>query len=151
MANLLSDLLSESQVSLDLKEESQSGALRELVDLFSSNPDVTDLNGFHEALMSREKVTSTVVGHGVAFPHARTDFVKKIVLAVGRSIKGVKFENSNEPVHLIFVIGTPKALIGDYLVCIGSLARFLKSKEICSELMTVQDPAKFIGLLKAQN
>lgn len=151
MANLLSDLLTESQIALDLKEETQSGALRELVDLFSSNPDVTDLPGFHEALLSREKVNSTVVGNGVAFPHARTDVVKKIVLAAGRSIKGVKFENSDEVVHLIFVIGTPKAMIGDYLVCIGSLARFVKDKGICQKLMTAQTPAEFIALLKAQN
>ena len=151
MASSLSDLLSEDQIALDLRDHTQSGALRELVDLFGSNPSVHDLNGFHEALLSREKVNSTVVGNGVAFPHARTDHVDKIVLAVGRSAEGVKFENSEELVHLIFVIGTPKAMIGDYLVCIGSLARFVKSKEICRRLMEVKTPAEFVALLKSQN
>lgn len=151
MASSLSDLLFENQIKLDLKEQTQSGALRELVDLFGPNPAVHDLPGFHEALLSREKVNSTVVGNGIAFPHARTDVVDKIVLAAGRSVAGVKFENSPDPVHLIFVIGTPKGLISDYLVCIGALARFVKNKETCDRLMKAQTPAEFLDLLKGQN
>jgi mannitol/fructose-specific phosphotransferase system IIA component (Ntr-type) len=74
--------------------------------------------------------------------------VEKIVLAVGRSAEGVKFESSPDPIHLIFMIGTPKAQISDYLVCIGSLARFVKSKEICDRLMQAKTPAEFIAVLK---
>lgn len=148
MPSSISDLLVEDQIALDLRDQTQSGALRELVDLFSNNPAVKDLHGFHEALLSREKANSTVVGNGVAFPHARTDHVDKIVLAVGRSVAGVKFESSPDPVHLIFMIGTPKALISDYLVCIGSLARFVKDREICSRLMQAKTPAEFIAVLR---
>jgi len=149
MAGSLTDLLSEKQITLDLQDHTQAGALRELVDLFAANPCVHDLDGFHEALLSREKVNSTVVGNGVAFPHARTDCVDKIVLAAGRSIQGVRFESSPDPVHLIFVIGTPKALISDYLVCVGALARTVKKKETCDRLMQAKTPAEFIQLLKA--
>ena len=114
MPSSISELLQEDQINLDLRDQTQSGALRELVDLFGNNPAVKDLNALHEALLSREKANSTVVGNGVAFPHARTDCVEKIVLAVGRSAAGVKFESSPDPVHLIFMIGTPKALISEY-------------------------------------
>ena len=148
MASSISDLLREDQITLDLCDQTQSGALRELVDMFSINPAVKDLNAFHEALLSREKANSTVVGHGVAFPHARTDVVDKIVLAVGRSKEGVKFESSPEPVHLIFMIGTPKAQISDYLVCIGSLARFVKDKTVCDRLMEAATPGEFIAVLR---
>jgi len=150
MPSSVSDLLQEDQIMLDLRDQTQSGALRELVDLFANNPAVKDLNALHEALLSREKANSTVVGNGVAFPHARTDCVDKIVLAVGRSIAGVKFESSPDPVHLIFMIGTPKAMISDYLVCIGSLARYVKDKEVCARLMQAKTPAEFIAVLKPQ-
>ncbi|HWB59344.1 MAG TPA: PTS sugar transporter subunit IIA [Chthoniobacteraceae bacterium] len=148
MPSSISDLLQEDQITLDLRDQTQSGALRELVDLFGNNPAVKDLNALHEALVAREKATSTVVGNGVAFPHARTDVVDKIVLAVGRSAAGVKFESSPDPVHLIFMIGTPKAQISDYLVCIGSLARFVKDKEVCARLMEAKTPAEFIAVLR---
>ncbi len=150
MASSISDLLREDQIALDLRDQTQSGALRELVDLFADNPAVKDLDALHEALLSREKANSTCVGNGVAFPHARTDVVDKIVLAAGRSIAGVKFDSSPEPIHLIFMIGTPKALISDYLVCIGSLARYVKDQQICERLMQAKTPAEFIAVLKPQ-
>jgi mannitol/fructose-specific phosphotransferase system IIA component (Ntr-type) len=150
MPSSVSDLLKEDQITLELRDQTQSGALRELVDLFGNNPAVKDLNAFHEALLSREKANSTVVGNGVAFPHARTDVVDKIVLAVGRSAPGVKFESSPDLVHLIFMIGTPKAQISDYLVCIGSLARFVKDKDVCARLMQANTPGEFIAVLRPQ-
>lgn len=148
MPSSLTDLLSEQQINLDLRQQTHAEALRELVNLFGSSPCVHDLNAFYEALLSREKVNSTVVGNGVAFPHARTDCVDKIVLAVGRSVQGVTFENSPDPVHLIFVIGTPKALISDYLVCVGALARTVKNKEVCDRLMQAKTPAEFVEILR---
>jgi mannitol/fructose-specific phosphotransferase system IIA component (Ntr-type) len=152
MSNLsLTDLLSENQVTLDLTAQNHTEALREIVDLFATNPHVKDLAGLHAALLAREKANSTVVGNGIAFPHARTDLVDKIVLAVGRSKSGVHFENSKEPVHLIFVIGTPKALISDYLVCVGALARFVKNQAVCERLMQAKTAADFIRELKAKH
>lgn len=148
MACSLSDLLSEKQILLELRETSHAPALRELVDLFAPNPSVNDLAGFHEALLAREKVSTTLVGNGVAFPHARTDCVEKIVLAVGRSAQGVKFDSSDEPVHLIFMIGTPKALVSDYLVCVGALARFVKNKTVCDQLMQAKTVEEFAALLR---
>ena len=152
MSNLsLTDLLSENQVTLNLFAQTHADALREIVELFAQNPHVRDLAGFHSALMAREKANSTVVGNGIAFPHARTDIVDEIVLAVGRSKAGVQFENSTEPVHLIFVIGTPKALISDYLVCVGALARFVKNREVCDRLMQAETAADFIRELQAKH
>jgi mannitol/fructose-specific phosphotransferase system IIA component (Ntr-type) len=151
MSNLsLTDLLSENQVTLNLTAQTHAEALREIVDLFAENPHVHDLAGFHEALLAREKANSTVVGNGIAFPHARTDLVDKIVLAVGRSKAGVRFDKSEELVHLIFVIGTPKALISDYLVCVGALARFVKNKAVCERLMQAETASDFIKELKSK-
>lgn len=148
LSSSLPDLLVENQVLLDLQGQTHADALREIVDLFATNPHVQDLDGLREALLAREKVNSTVAGNGIAFPHARTDLVDQIVLAVGRSKAGVKFENSPDPVHLIFVIGTPRALISDYLVCVGALARFVKNKEVCESLMRAETAREFIRLLK---
>lgn len=148
MPSSLEDLIVEKQIAIDLKKQTQAEALRELIQVFESNPYVHDLDGFYEALLSREKVNSTVVGNGIAFPHARTDCVDRIVLAAGRSVQGVRFSNNSEPVHLIFVIGTPKALISDYLVCVGALARSVKDKGLCDGLMSAKTPAEFAAVLK---
>ena len=88
-----------------------------------------NFKGFYDELLARERVEPTTLGNGVAFPHARTDHVKRLVLAVGRSVSGVNFETSGETIHFIFVIGTPRRMVTEYLALVGAMARLLRHDE----------------------
>jgi mannitol/fructose-specific phosphotransferase system IIA component (Ntr-type) len=143
MAVVLADLLDEKQIALDLRAHTQEEALREIVDLLYANEQISDPEKFLTALMSREAVSPTVAEHGVAFPHARTDLVKKIVLGIGRSRDGVRFEKSDKSVHLIFVIGVPQQMVQDYLVCVGTLARLANDGSIRGALLEAKTAAEF--------
>ena len=70
-----------------------------------------------------------------------------MVLAVGRSTQGIWFENSSQNVKLIFVIGTPKRMVTDYLSVVGGLARLLKDASTREALLTVQGVDEFIATL----
>ncbi|MES2310449.1 MAG: hypothetical protein V4507_16470, partial [Verrucomicrobiota bacterium] len=59
---------------------------------------------------------------------ARTDHLKGMVLAAGRSADGVFFENAKSTVRLIFVIGTPRRMATEYLSVVGGLARLLRDE-----------------------
>jgi mannitol/fructose-specific phosphotransferase system IIA component (Ntr-type) len=83
----------------------------------------------------------------VAFPHARTDHVKRLVLAVGRSRSGVNFENGGENIHFIFVIGTPRRMVTEYLALVGAMARILRQDEVREKLMQVKTPEEFLAAL----
>ena len=96
--------------------------------------------------LARERLEATSLGYGVAFPHARTDHVKKMVLAVGRSIPGVLFENSGETIHFIFVIGTPRRMVTEYLALVGAMARLLRNEEVRKKLMAAKTPEEFAAV-----
>jgi mannitol/fructose-specific phosphotransferase system IIA component (Ntr-type) len=115
--------------------------------LLQNNANVTNFAGFYEELLARERIESTCLGNEIAFPHARTDSLKGMVLAVGRSTGGVWFENSSQNVKLIFVIGTPKRMVTDYLSVVGGLARLLKDATTREQLLTVQGVDEFIATL----
>ena len=123
MAVVLADLLDEKQIALELQSQTRDEAIHEIVGLMQASGSIHDAEKFLAAVIERENSSSTVVEHRVAFPHARTDLVKQIVLGIGRSNEGVPFDESKEVVHLIFVIGVPRQMIQDYLVCVGALAR----------------------------
>ena len=110
---------------------------------------VTDFPGFYEELLARERLDTTCLGNEVALPHARTEHVKKIVLAVGRSQGGVLFENSNQNVKLMFVLGTPKNNPTDYLILVGALCRLIKDAPSREALLTAPTPGAFIATVKA--
>ena len=145
----LPDIVFENQIQLDLAARTQTGAPRELVDLLAGNPEVLDAGALFGAILEREELSPTGMNNDTALPHARTDTVRDIVLAVGRSRDGVPFANGT-PVHLIFVIGTPKKSVADYLVCVGTLARLLRNAESMRQLMQAGTAAEFARILRTE-
>ena len=145
----ISSLLKPEQIKLDLAQTKRCNAINEVAQLLQANPNVTNFAGFYEELLARERIESTCLGNEIAFPHARTDSLKGMVLAVGRSPAGVWFENSGQSVKLIFVIGTPKRMVTDYLSVVGGLARLLKDPATREKLTTVTTPEDFIATLAA--
>jgi mannitol/fructose-specific phosphotransferase system IIA component (Ntr-type) len=59
----------------------------------------------------------------------------------------VWFENSSQNVKLIFVIGTPKRMVTDYLSVVGGLARLLKDNSTREQLLSAKNTEDFIGAL----
>jgi mannitol/fructose-specific phosphotransferase system IIA component (Ntr-type) len=143
----ISSLLKSDQIKLELDQAKRCNAINEVAQLLQHNPNVTNFAGFYEELLARERIESTCLGNEIAFPHARTDSLKGMVLAVGRSTGGVWFENSSQNVKLIFVIGTPKRMVTDYLSVVGGLARLLKDASTREQLLTVQGVDEFIATL----
>jgi mannitol/fructose-specific phosphotransferase system IIA component (Ntr-type) len=143
----ISSLLKPEQIKMELSQQKRCNAINEVAQLLQSNPNVTNFAGFYEELLARERIESTCLGNEIAFPHARTDSLKGMVLAVGRSTQGVWFENSCQTVKLIFVIGTPKRMVTDYLSVVGGLARLLKDASTRESLISVPTVEEFIAAL----
>ena len=120
-------------------------AILEVADIVRRDPDVVDFGCFCQELLARDELRSTAAGYGVAFPHARTDAVREIVIAAGRSTGGVRF--GEETVHFIFLIGTPREKVSDYLVAVGTLARLLRTEKIRTKLAAATTPEEFIRAL----
>jgi mannitol/fructose-specific phosphotransferase system IIA component (Ntr-type) len=142
----LVELVQPNLVLLDLKETKRTAAIHEVAKLLEKDPDVLNFQSFYDELLARERLEATSLGYGVAFPHARTDHVKKMVLAVGRSSTGVLFENSGEKIHFIFVIGTPRRMVTEYLALVGAMARLLRSDEVRQKLMAAKTPEEFAAV-----
>ena len=143
----ISSLLKPDQIKLELDQAKRCNAINEVAQLLQHNPNVTNFAGFYEELLARERIESTCLGNEIAFPHARTDSLKGMVLAVGRSTQGVWFENCGQSVKLIFVIGTPKRMVTDYLSVVGGLARLLKEASTREQLISVSTVEEFIATL----
>ncbi|MFZ3377084.1 MAG: PTS sugar transporter subunit IIA [Chthoniobacterales bacterium] len=146
MAIALADLLDEKNVALQLRPRNQANALREIVQLLTANGQIDHPEKFLDAVLAREQANPSVVEHGVAFPHARTDLVDRIVLGIGRSRAGVPF-GKGQRARLIFVIGVPQRLINDYLICVGTLARLVKDDVARATLLHAKTSRQFLDAL----
>ncbi|PZR72602.1 MAG: hypothetical protein DLM73_13035 [Chthoniobacterales bacterium] len=148
MSALLSEILDPKLVILELREETAAEAILEIVERLRDHGLVQDYYRLADAVMEREGRTSTNTGEGVAFPHARTDLVDRIILGIGRSTAGIRFGHSKDLVHLIFLVGVPQRRVTDYLVCVGALARVVKEKTRRDALMAATTAEEFVEQLR---
>lgn len=140
----ISTLLEPSRITLHVKATERGAVLREIALLLEGNPDVTNFPGFFAELLTRDQLDTTCLGHGIAFPHARTVHVQKIVLAVGRCDQPIAFDQTGEPARLFFLLGTPKTKPGDYLSILSTLCKVLRDEPNRDALMNAATPEDFI-------
>jgi mannitol/fructose-specific phosphotransferase system IIA component (Ntr-type) len=148
MPGRLSKLLDPTRISLQLRNTKRTSALNEVAQLLATHPSVQNFEGFYSELLARDRLDTTSLGNGFAVPHARTDHVQQIVLAVGRSEAGVPFEGG-ETVRVMFMLGTPKARPGDYLQVLSTLCRLLKDPANREAFLRAPTPDEFIRVLTA--
>jgi PTS system nitrogen regulatory IIA component len=149
MAGKITSLLDPARIVLRVQSTKRTAALNEIARLLAGHPDVANFENFYDELLARDRLDTTCLGNGVALPHARTDHVKKIVLAVGRSETGIPFDANGEIVRLIFVLGTPKAKPGDYLAVVSALCKILKDPGDRATFLSATTPEAFIAAIAA--
>lgn len=144
----LLDFLDPSAITLELKSPAKKEAIAELCLLLESGSKIKDTEAVVQALMDREKLGSTGIGQGVAIPHGKADAADKLVAALGVSRRGVDFEAlDGEPVHVIFMLVSPRNGGAEHLKALAKISSLLKDKffrQALKDAKTVDDVLKII-------
>jgi fructose-specific phosphotransferase system IIA component len=144
----LSNLIEEDLMSFDLQSAGKEDVINELVELAARSKLVRDKDLLLEEVLKREKLVTTGVGWGVAFPHAKTKAMKGIVIAFGRSTGGVDFgAMDGKPVHLFFMIAAPEDTIGAHLNVMARLSFLMKSPDNRERLQAARNPGEVMEIL----
>jgi mannitol/fructose-specific phosphotransferase system IIA component (Ntr-type) len=140
-------LLSPEALDLDLAASDANTAIDLVAQRLVGHPEILHFPKFLDELLARERLTSTVMGHGIAIPHARTNSVRQIVVAAGRSREGIWFESGQQKIHLLFVIGVPPHMVREYLALLSELSRRLKDPTVRDRLMDADCAETFLATL----
>jgi PTS system nitrogen regulatory IIA component len=101
-----------------------------------------------DALLEREALGSTGVGHGVAIPHAQTSGLQRISGVFMRLRPPVEFAAvDDEPVDLVFAILAPPDSGSDHLRALARVARGLRSTELRQQLRQASNVEAILALL----
>ncbi len=86
------------------------------------------------ALVERERLGTTGIGHGVALPHTRLEGLKEIFCAFMKT-KPVQFDAvDNKPVDLLFLLLVPENAGADHLKALAALSRLLRDEKTTEKL-----------------
>jgi mannitol/fructose-specific phosphotransferase system IIA component (Ntr-type) len=147
-ANLLS-LITPECVSLDLKGETKEEIVAELVEILSIQKRLLNKETVLKDVLAREKTMSTGMQHGIALPHAKTDGVNDLAVAVGIKKDGADFESSDgEKSRLFILVVSPRKTSGPHIQFLAAIGTVLKGDDVREALIEAQSKEKVVSLLQ---
>lgn len=132
------DLLNPAAITADIEAVGKDEALTELADVILGVESGLDRDEVIRVLREREKLGSTGIGDGVAIPHGKLRNLKKLLIAFGRSRKGVDFDSMDgKPAHLFFLLIAPEESVGVHLKTLARISKLLKNPDVRRRLLDV--------------
>ena len=122
-------------VVVDLESREKFEAIRELIHSAPVFDGTETRDRIAKAVVERERILTTGLGHGVALAHGTTDAVDRIVIALGISRQGIDYQAVDQaPVHLLFVIVNPPGRQVEYLLALAAVSRMVRDEEFRQKL-----------------
>ena len=131
----IQDLLADDLIIEDMQATDKPGVIREFAGLLRAAGKISDEATLFDVIMQRE-ATTTGIGNGIAIPHGRLRNLADVVVAFGRSRRGVDFQSMDgKPAHLFFLFVTPENRPEDHLSVLRRLARITRNPDLRERLM----------------
>jgi nitrogen PTS system EIIA component len=143
----LSSILKPEAVKVFSAASSKKRLFQEIGDLAHSAYDL-DSPTTVEALMERESLGPTGVGHGVALPHARLSGLDKVIGIFLMLEKPIDFGSvDRQPVDVAFALFAPEDAGVEHLKALALVSRTLREPSLCSKLRANLDATKLYAIL----
>ena len=148
----ITELLTKQTIKLQLDSQQKEAVIEELVTVLDTAGKLNDKEGYKEAVLNREKQSSTGIGEGIAIPHAKTASVKEPAIAFGRSTAGVDYESLDaQPSHLVFMIAATEGANNTHLEALSRLSTLLMREEIRKQLLEAATEDEIIDIINTHD
>ncbi len=145
----LSSILKPSAVKVAGKATSKKRLFQDLGEIAAASFGLS-LDDVVDALLERESLGPTGVGHGVALPHARIAGLDRVVGAFVRLDTPLEFDAvDRQPVDLVFSLFAPVDAGVEHLKALALVSRTMRDAGICSKLRSNSDPSALHAILTA--
>lgn len=140
-------LLKPEAVKVVTSATSKKRLLQEVGDLMETAYELTS-GLVVEALLAREALGPTGVGHGVALPHARLDGISDVMGAFVLLDKPIDFDSvDRQPVDIAFALFAPEEAGVEHLKALALVSRTLRDASIRSKLRANPDASTLFTIL----
>nr|WP_288829685.1 fructose PTS transporter subunit IIA [uncultured Clostridium sp.] len=143
----LEEILDQRVIDLNMKARNKEEVIYHLGGLLKGAGYVDDLNGYLEDVYIREREGITGIGNNVAIPHGKSDFVKRVGFAVGKTEQMIEWESyDEEPSNLFFLFAVPSNGEGakEHLRLISELAGKLGNSITLEKLKMAKNYADLV-------
>jgi PTS system nitrogen regulatory IIA component len=143
----LNRLLDRRAINGQVSVNSKRQALQTVADMAARQLNL-DAGEILQALLERERTSSTGVGHGVAVPHAALKGLDRMYGIFIHLDTPVDYDSIDDmPVDLIFALLAPEGAGSEHLRALAKVSRMLRQKELREQLRRIDNTDAIYALL----
>lgn len=154
----LSSILNPAIIDLSVEGTTKDEVLRNLAAVLLKNGYIDDVEQFVSDIYEREAEGPTGMGEGISIPHGKSTAAKKIGIAIGRTVKPIRWESSVEDdgwqeSHLIFLfcVFVDTEFASNHLMLLSQLAGKLGNEARLARLNQCQTADEIIAAILADD
>lgn len=144
----ISDIITAERIRWGVSAKSKKKALEVLGEMLAADVDSLGAHEVFESLLTREKLGTTSLGHGVALPHGRQKNLDRELGAFIRLEEGIDYDAvDGAPVDLLFALLVPEESTEEHLQLLASLAEMFNNEQFRESLRTAGSAGEALKLL----
>lgn len=141
------ELINENLIFFDVEVEDKEEVIEFIAQKMEKDGRLEEKGGYIEAVLKREKSSSTAIGFSTATPHAKSEAVKEPSLAFVRLKQPMQWDE--EMVTMVFQIAVPSPGQGDrHLEILAKLFRSLVYDDFREQLSSAKSKQEIVELLR---
>jgi mannitol/fructose-specific phosphotransferase system IIA component (Ntr-type) len=145
--DLLSIILPD-HIIIGLKAKTKEAVINELLDILLIQGKLLNRNTILKDLLDREQTMSTGMPNGIAIPHAKTNAVQELTVAVGIKKSGVDFDSVlDDKTRIIILSLAPPEKSNRLYQFLLTITAALNDDTLRSKILAAQTPAEVAELL----
>lgn len=145
----LTDLLAPERICCGSRAGSKKRVLEQISGLIAESQEALEKNEVFDSLLSRERLGSTGLGHGVAIPHGRIKGSDKAIGALVTLEHGIDFDAmDNQDVDLLFAVLVPENATDEHLQILAKLAEMFSDAELLERMRKAEDATTLLNEIR---
>ncbi|MGJ5701593.1 fructose-specific PTS transporter subunit EIIC [Staphylococcus equorum] len=143
------EVFQQEVIEISEKKLTRDEAIEHLVDQLDKYDYITDMEKLKADVLKREIESTTAIGMNVAIPHAKSDAVKKPIVAVMNNKQGVNWDSLDGTLpKIVFLITVPSDSSDTHLKLLQRLSRALMDDNIRQSLIDATHTEQIYDILK---
>ena len=148
----LMEILSGKSVIIGLKGQNKREILAELVNELEVGDKITDRDKVLQAVLDREDIMSTGIGHGIAIPHGKSEYATMLGGVLGIKSEGINFNAlDGKKTYIFFLLVSPLNVSGPHIKALARISRVLKGEDFRQRLIGIRNREEALAIIEAED
>ena len=136
----------------ELTALNKTDVLKELAEIVTSNSSTLNYQKTLETLQQREDLCSTAMDEGVAIPHGKLHGISDIIIAFGKSTKGIDFDSlDNKPTSFFIMLLSPENSSKKHIQALAKISNIFKNKEFRDSILNSDTAEDILELITEED